>query len=117
MNVQSVQVSQAELREIFELEHEVAVKQARIEGMKESVKVLLIAKRPVELGRFDVRLDTRAVKSVAWRQIVVEKLGYAYAEECRRNTPANIICTVRIEEHAVLPLWNGSGEEDAGVSV
>lgn len=113
----NVQVTQAELRELFDLEHEIALKQARINELREGVKALLIAKRSVELGRFDVKLVWRAFRNPAWRQIVIEKLGYEFAEECRRNTPINRLCEVRIEEHAVMPLWNDSGEEDAGVSV
>lgn len=54
----NIQVRQAELQEIFDLQREVDHKQARINELKEGVKALLIAKKPVELGRFDVRLIT-----------------------------------------------------------
>jgi hypothetical protein len=112
----NVQVMQAELREIVELESDVAQKQARINDLKEGVKALLMSKNSVELGRFDVRLYWRVVRNTAWRQIVIDNLGAPFAEECRQKTPANRICELRIEEHAVLPLWNDGDSADTGVS-
>jgi len=113
----NVQVTQAEIRELFDLEHEVALKQTRIAELRQGIKALLIAKKSVELGRFDVRLIWKIVRNPAWRQIVIDNLGYEFAEECKRKTPINRLCDLRIEEHAVMPLWNGSDEEDAGMSV
>jgi hypothetical protein len=111
----NVQVTQAELKEIVDLERDIAPKVKRVEELKEGVKALLIAKKPVELGRFDVSLLWRYVRHPAWRQIVVDKLGYEFAEECRRNTPGHNLCDVKIEEHAVEPLWKGGepGQEEA----
>jgi uncharacterized Fe-S cluster-containing protein len=71
----NVQVTQAELKEIVDLERDIAPKVKRVEELKEGVKALLIAKKPVELGRFDVSLLWRYVRHPAWRQIVVDKLG------------------------------------------
>ena len=113
----NVQVTQAELQEIVDLEREVAPKVRRIEELKEGVKALLIAKRPVELGRFDAGLVWRFVRHPGWKQIVID-LGIEFADECRRRAPGHTLCDVRVEEHAVLPLWNSGGTTgaDAGTS-
>ena len=114
----NVHVTQAELQEIVDLQRDIAPKVKRIEELKEGVKALLIARRPIELGRFDASLVWRFVRHPAWRQIVVDNLGAEFAEECRRKTPGHRLCNVKVEEHAVLPLWNGGGttEADAGGS-
>ena len=46
----NVQVTQAELQEIVDLERDIAPKVRRIEELKEGVKALLISKRPIESG-------------------------------------------------------------------
>jgi hypothetical protein len=48
----------------------------------------------------------------ATRQIVIRELGGQFADECYRNSPGNTLCDVRVEEHAVLPLWNPEEEDD-----
>jgi len=110
-----VQVTQRELEEIFELERDIAPKQKRIEELKQDVKALLISKMPVELGRFDAVLIKRMLRHVPWRQGFVERLGEAAAEAFRKRFPASMFCEVKVEEHAVLPLWKGGapGQEEA----
>src|ERR1700683_388613 len=112
----NVQVTQSELQEIVDLERDIAPKIRRIEELKEGVKALLIAKRPVELGRFDVSLVWRFVRHPAWKQIVIDNLGIECADECWRKTPGHRRGDVMVEEHAVLPLWNSGGTTgtDAG---
>ena len=73
---------------------------------------MLVSGIPVELGRFDANLDWRYVHHPAWKQIVIDNLGAAFADECFRNTPGHRICDVRVEEHAVLPLWNQQDIDD-----
>lgn len=104
-----VQITQAELQEIVELEREIAPKAKRVEELKEGVKALLLARKPVELGRFDAALIWKIVRHPAWRQIVVDHLGAEFAEKCRQDTPGHALCELKIEEHAVLPLWNSGG--------
>src|SRR2546425_1914597 len=55
-----VKVTQQELKEIIDLERDVAPKVKRIEELKSNVKALLIHKMPVELGL------RRAPHSQAW---------------------------------------------------
>jgi hypothetical protein len=112
MQVQQVQVTQHELHEIFDLERDVAPKLKRIEELKSGVKVLLIHKMPVELGRFDASLITRHVRNPTWKQCVVDNLGVDFAEAYRKRFPLRMFCDVHVEEHAVLPLWN-PGREDS----
>jgi hypothetical protein len=109
----NVQVTQAELQEIVDLERDIAPKVKCVEELKEGVKALLIAKRPVEFGRFDVSLVWRYLRHPGWKQIVIDNLGPEFAEECRRRAPGHALCDLRVEEHAVLPLWNSGGTADA----
>lgn len=109
----SVQVTQDELREIHDLEQDVAPKLKRIEDLKSNVKALLISKMPVEFGRFDVFLIRRPGRHVPWRQAVVDYLGEKFAEQFKKRFPVSMRFEVKVEEHAVLPLWKSGG--DAGI--
>ena len=51
-----VQVTQQELKDIFDLEQDVGPKLKRIDELKSGVKALLLAKMPVEVGSFDAFL-------------------------------------------------------------
>jgi hypothetical protein len=104
---QGVQVTQQELREIYELSRDVAQKQTRIDELKSGVKALLAAKMPVEEGRFDARLVFRRVHHVPWKQAVIDKLGLDFAERFRKSSPSSVLCDVMVEEHAIPPLWKG----------
>jgi hypothetical protein len=108
-----VQVTQQELEEIFNLERQVAPLLKRIEELKSGVKALLIHKMPVELGRFDALLIKRPGRHVPWRQAVVDYLGLKFAEQFKKRFPVSMRFEVRVEEHAVLPLWK-TGAEAAG---
>jgi hypothetical protein len=111
----NVQVTQMELREIFELEGDVAPKVKRIEELKEGVKALLVARKPVELGRFDAFLIKFVSRSVPWKQAVVDYLGEKFAEQFKKRFQPHVRFDVRVEEHAVAPLWKGGepGQEEA----
>jgi len=110
-----VQITQQELQEIYELEQDVAPKLKRIEELKQGVKALLIAKMSVELGRFDAHLIKRMVRSVPWRQAVIDHLGLQFAESFKKRFPLRMFCEVAVEEHAVPPLWkSGSDSIEVG---
>lgn len=111
----NVQVTQMELREIFDLERDVAPKIRRIEELKEGVKALLVAKKPVELGRFDAILIKFVSRSVPWKQAVIDYLGEKFAEQFKKRFQPHVRFDVRVEEHAVAPLWKGGapGQEEA----
>src|SRR4029077_2764467 len=102
-----VMVTQAELREIFSLERDVAPKLERIKELKSNVQALLIHKMPVEMGRFDVHLIKRFNRHVTWRQGFVDRLGLAAAQAYAKLFKSRMFCEVRVEEHAVAPLWRG----------
>jgi hypothetical protein len=102
-----VMVTQAELKEIFELQRDVAPKLQRIEELKSNVKALLIHKMPVEMGLFSVRLKSRFNRHVTWKQGFVEKLGLAAAKAYEKTFPPRMFCDVIVEDHAVAPLWRG----------
>ena len=116
MEIRQVQVTQKELEEIFNLERDVAPKLKRIEELKQDVKALLIARMPVELGRFDVALIKLPGRHVTWRLGFIEYLGNKLAEQYKKRFPVQMRFDIRIEEHAVLPLWNNGGSvgSDAG---
>ena len=107
-----IQITQAELREIIHLQRDIAPKVERLEQLKSNVKAMLISHVPVELGRFDANLVYRYIRHPAWKQIVIRELGQPFADECYRNSPGNTLCDVKVEEHAVLPLWNHEDEDD-----
>jgi len=114
MEVNQVQVTQQELQEIFDLEHDVAPKLKRIEELKQGVKALLISKMPVELGRFDAILIRLPGRHVPWRLGFVENLGEKLAEEFKKRFPVQMRFDVKVEEHAVLPLWKSGGTTGTG---
>jgi hypothetical protein len=112
----NVQVTQQELEEIIGLERDIAPKKKRLEELKEGVKALLLAKKPVELGRFDAALKTLPGRHVPWRAGFIEYLGEKLAEQYKKRFPVQIRFDVLVTEHAVLPLWKGGapGQEQAG---
>ena len=105
-----VRITQQELQEIYELDRDIAQKQERSDHLKEGVRALLLAKQEVELGRYDARLIFRRVHHPAWKQAVIDNLGPDFAEAFRKDSPSNVLIDVVVEEHAILPLWNKSGE-------
>jgi len=105
-----VQVTQQELKEICELERDVAPKVRRIEELKQNVKILLINKMPVELGRFDARLLKKMMRNIPWKDAVVQNLGLEWAENYKKKFPVHLVCDVLVEEHATLPLWKNGSE-------
>lgn len=111
----NVQVTQAELKEIAELEQDIAPKVKRIAELKEGVKALLLAKKPVEMGRFDVLLKTLPGRHVPWRAGFIEYLGEKMAEQYKKRFPVQVRFDVLVTEHAVTPLWKGGepGHEEA----
>src|SRR5215469_8094799 len=114
MEIKQVQVTQRELQEIFDLERDVAPKLRRIEELKQGVKALLMAKMPVELGRFDAILIKLPGRHVPWRSGFIEYLGEKLAEQFKKRFPVQMRFDLRVEEHAVLPLWNSGGTTNAG---
>lgn len=105
-----VQIRQSELQEIYDLERELADKQKHLEEMKQGVKELLFAKAPVEQGRFTVHLVKIPGRNVPWKQVVVEELGAEFMESCRKRYPVNVRFDVKVEEHAIPPLWRQTGD-------
>ncbi len=114
MEIKQVQVTQRELQEISELERDVAPKLKRIEELKQGVKALLLARMPVELGRFDAILIKLPGRHVPWCLGFIEYLGAKLAEEFKKRFPVQMRFDVRVEEHAVLPLWNNGGTTGSG---
>lgn len=110
-----VMVTQAELREIFELQRDVAPKLMRIEELKSNVKALLIHKMPVEMGLFSVTLRKRFNRHVTWKQGFIERLGLSAAKAYEKLFPPTMFCDVIVEDHAVQPLWKGGepGREES----
>jgi hypothetical protein len=109
MEIKQVQVTQHELEEIFELQRDIAPKLKRIEDLKQGVKALLLHRMPVELGRFDAILIKLPGRHIPWRLGFIEHLGNKLAEEYKKRFPVQMRFDVKVEEHAVLPLWNKGG--------
>lgn len=107
-----IQITQSELREIAYLQRNIDPMMERLEQLKSNVKAMLISGIPVELGRFDASLVYRYVRNPAWKQVVIDNLGPGFAEDIRKQTQGHTLCDVKVEEHAVLPLWNQEGTDD-----
>jgi hypothetical protein len=106
MAVQTVTViKQVDLQLIHDLQADIADKQSTLTEVTERVKALKFAKAPVENGRFDALLSFKRSHLVAWKQVVIEKLGLSYAEEVRRAAATVTRCDLRVIEHAIPPLW------------
>jgi hypothetical protein len=105
-------ITQRELQEIHDLQSEIGENQARLANMLGNVKALLFAKATIERGRFDARLSFKKMHNVPWKQVVIEKLGFDYAESVRLATQTVTRCEVVIIEHAIPPLWKKQHEED-----
>src|SRR5438067_11132275 len=100
-----VVIRQSELKEIFELERELREKEEHLDQLKQNVKTLLFHKAAIEQGRFVPHLVKIPGRNVPWKQVVIEELGADFMEDCRKRYPVNVRFDVRVEEHAVLPLW------------
>jgi hypothetical protein len=105
---QLVQITQRDLEEIHELQRDISEKQKRLEDVQGYVKTLLIAKTPIELGRFDARLSYKTTHHPAWKQAVIDELGAEYARFLWRNSTTSVFCQLLVEEHAIPPLWKAS---------
>jgi hypothetical protein len=104
-------IKQADLQQIHDLQTEIAHKQSTLDKLIDGVKQLKFAKAPIEPGRFDVLLSFTRMHNVPWKQVVIEKLGQAYAEEVRRATPTVTRCDLKVIEHAIPPLWKQQHQE------
>ena len=107
-----VRITQQELQEIYELNRDIAQRQERADHLKSNVEALLMARVPIEQGRFHARLIWKTFHHPAWKQVVIDRLGADFAEQVRKEAPSNKVCEVMVEEHAVEPLWKGL--EDTG---
>jgi hypothetical protein len=107
-----IQITQKELREIVYLQRNIDPMVERLEQLKSNVKAMLISGIPVELGRFDANLVYRYMRTPPWKQVVIDNLGPEFAEDIRRKTLGHTLCDVKVEEHAVLPLWNQEDVDD-----
>jgi hypothetical protein len=100
-----VEIKQSDLKQIYDLQSEIADKQLTLDQLIETVKHLKIAKAPVENGRFYPVLTWRTMHQVPWKQVVIERLGLPYAEAVRKATPTVRRPELRVVEHAIPPLW------------
>ena len=107
MTIQGIRITQAELAEMFELQNDVAEKTKRLEELKSNIKPLLIAKVPIEHGRFDAVLIVRPCRHVPWRELFVKELGVETADRYKKLYPPQIFSEVHVLEHAIPPLWKG----------
>jgi len=105
-----MQVRQSVLEEISTLELDVAPKLKRIEELKSQVKQLLIRKATVEFGRYDVFVIKRPHRNVPWGRVVIEYLGQKFFDEYKKRFPVYIHFDIKVEEHAVLPLWKSASD-------
>lgn len=92
---EGVQISQRELQEIYELQRELVEKQNHLEELKSGVKTLLIAKVPIEFGRFAAHLITIPGRNVPWKQVVIQELGAEFADGVRKRYRVHVRFDVR----------------------
>lgn len=109
-----ITITQLELKEVSELEREVAWKQKHLEDMKGTLLVLLRGGAEIEDGRFDAKLVTRIGRPVRWKQEFIARLGDVVANLVKRQYKTHVFYEVQVLEHAVPPLWrNGAGQTGA----
>jgi len=108
-----ITITQAELKEVSELEREMVWKKKHLEEMKETLLVLLREGAAVEEGRFDAKLVTRIGRPVPWKKEFISRLGEALANLVKRDYKTHVFFEVQVMEHAIPPLWrSGAGETD-----
>ena len=105
-----IQITQAELREISDLQRELAWKSKHVEDMKATLLVLLREGVPIEKGRFGARVVTRIGRPVPWKRAFIERLGEAAADLLKKTFKTHVWFDVEVREYAVLPLWRGHEE-------
>jgi hypothetical protein len=106
-----IKITQAELKEVSELERELTWKQKHLEEMKGTLLVLLRGGAEVEDGRFDAKLEKRIGRPVPWKREFIARLGEAVANLVKHDYKTHIWFEVKVMEHAVPPLWrSGAGE-------
>jgi len=97
---------------MFHLQRNIDYMTEQLDQMKSNVKAMLISGIEVELGPFDANLVYRYMRTPPWKQIVIDNLGADFAEDVRKKTPGHALCDVKVEEHAILPLWNQRNIDD-----
>lgn len=107
MSDHGIRIMQEELQELFELRRDIGQRQKRADDIAANLKAMLIAKIPVQEGRFAAWLSTKTFHHPSWKQAVIDHLGMSFAETLRRSSPTTIFSEVIVEEHAVPPLWRG----------
>jgi predicted transcriptional regulator len=109
-----IKITQAELKEVNELERELGWKQKHLAEMKDTLMALLRGGAEVEDGRFDAKLVKRIGRSVPWKREFIARLGEALANLVKRDYKTHVFFEVRVMEHAVPPLWrSGAGNTAA----
>lgn len=109
-----ITITQAELREISELEREISAKQHHLASMRSNLLVMLKEGVPIEEGRFDAELVTKIARPVPWKQELIRLNGQSVADEIKRLYKLHTYYDVRVMEHAIPPLWrSGLGGEHA----
>lgn len=101
----TIEITQDELREISELQREVAVRNKRLEELKVNVKAMLLSHIRIQPGRFDAKLRKFVSRSVPWKSLVIERLGQSVADWFKKLYPPHVRFEIEVVEHAVLPLW------------
>jgi hypothetical protein len=109
---QPIQITQSELRQISDLQRELAWKTKHLEDMKANLLVLVREGVPVERGRFGARLITRVGRPVPWKKAFIERVGQAAADLLKRTFKTHVWFEVEVLEYAVLPLWRDSEGSD-----
>lgn len=106
-----IRITQSELKDVSELERELAWKQKQLEEMKGTLLVLLRGGAAVEEGRFDARLVTRIGRPVPWKLEFIARLGENVANLVKHDYKTHVFYEVQVLEHAVPPLWRNNADE------
>jgi hypothetical protein len=111
MAVQTAVITQRELQEIHDLEEDLRTKQAELDRMKDNVKTLLFAHATVEFGRYDAKLAFKKMRNVPWKKVLIDELGFDFAESIRITFPGVTRCELLVIEHAIPPLWKERSDD------
>lgn len=108
-----IRITQAELREISELERELPLKKLRLASMKQNLLVMLQEGVRVEPGRFDAKIVMRIGRAVRWRQVLIERLGQATVDAIKRAFKTTVYHEAKVLEYARMPLFDDDSNQDS----
>lgn len=109
----SVTLQQTQFEKIAFHRREIAWHKKQLEPLERDVRDLLIAGAEWERGKFSPKVVWTSRHQVAWKDVVVEKLGEAFVLDTLASSKVIHIPRLELIEHPPLPLFPEGLEPDA----